>query len=173
MTTRIMSDLHFNHAILMNIGKASRPTDYEKRLKHSLSTIKASDTLVVLGDICIGKDAEMHRRYIMPLKCRKVLVLGNHDGKSKARYNSHWRDETHDVLLVTDDLGLPENRWLYILGGRNILLSHQPILELPEGWYNIHWHYHDRQIKPISEFHKLYSPEIENYKPRRIESFIN
>ena len=79
-------------------------------IKNNLAQIKKTDTLVLIGDVCIGKDAEIHKRYIVPLKCRKVLVLGNHDRKSIHWYLTHGRDEVHRILLLTDDLGDTKNR---------------------------------------------------------------
>ena len=159
MKTYIISDTHFNHQLL--IDKYWRPKDFEKQLKIKRGKIKKTDRLIHLWDICIGKDAEMHSKYIKPLLYRKILVRWNHDTKSDSWYLNNGRDEVHDRL------------WLQV-ESHNILFTHIPMPadELPKGWFNIHWHIHDRPIEPISDHHFLYSPEINSYCPREIAEFI-
>ena len=169
MTTYIISDTHFNHDTL--IWKHWRPKDFEKQLKINLWKIKKRDTLIHLWDICIGKDSEMHKKYIKPLLCRKVLVRWNHDEKGNGWYLNNWWDEVHKMLILTDNLWDTNNNGNWMTRGKVTLLTHQPLIELPEWRYNIHGHLHDRQIRPHSEYHKLYSPEKEDYAPKKLEDF--
>ena len=51
----VISDTHFNHDNL--IEYCARPKDHGDRLKRALFTIPDTDTLIHLGDVCIGGDA--------------------------------------------------------------------------------------------------------------------
>ena len=158
MIIYVIADTHFNHKLL--VEKYWRIFNYEKILKINLWRIKKRDMLIHLWDICIGKDRVMHEKYIKPLQCKKLLVRWNHDRKSTHWYLNNWRDWVVDEYVL-------KVKW------KRVLLSHIPVSELPKERYNIHWHTHDRPIPPISEYHRLYSPEIENYKPKNIEHFID
>lgn len=159
MTTWIVSDTHFWHEALLHLWVYSRPVGYEKQIKIWLSRIKKEDTLIHLWDICIWNDEEHHKNYIQPLLCKKILVRWNHDKKSKTRYLNHWRDWVVDEYIIN-------------MKNKRILLTHAPLIDIWEWMYNIHWHYHDRAISPISKFHRLYSPERQFYKPIEIEKLI-
>lgn len=117
MKYRIISDPHYHHQLLVEIG--DRKTGYEKKIHNSLMAIPEEDTLIYLGDICIGMDTTIHERYIKPLKCKKVLVKGNHDGKSNSRYMDNGWD------FVCDSLTLKQF-------GKEILLIHIPTQETKE-----------------------------------------
>ena len=136
-----------------------RDKDYEKKIKQSLSKIKKDDMLIHLWDICMWKDTEVHEKYIEPLLCRKLLVRWNHDNKSNTWYLNHWWDWVVDEYIININ-----NKW--------VILSHMPIIDIRDWVYNIHWHYHDRLIKPISDYHKLYSPEKEDYELKELCNFI-
>jgi calcineurin-like phosphoesterase family protein len=161
MKTWLITDTHFNHKRLINWG---RPENFEELIRESCKKIKPEDTLIHLGDICIGGDEEASK-FFTNLKCkRKILVRGNHDNKSYSwYYRMGW------------DFVCENFRMRY--KGKEILFSHMPILAehtvqttyLPVDM-NIHGHLHGRgeySHRAIEgykvPFHVDIAPDINNY----------
>jgi len=70
----IISDTHFNHEKLKTMGNG-RPDNYEELIMKGLKVIKSGDTIIHLGDFCIGKDEEWHMKWYQELKgVKKILV---------------------------------------------------------------------------------------------------
>lgn len=159
----LVTDTHFGHAKLVEYG---RPVDFERRLFDSLSRISSEDTLIHLGDVCVGRDQDIHDKYITSLICRKWLLKGNHDNKSTTWYLNHgWH-------FVADSFTLRFNH-------QNILFSHVPRAD--SGYdINIHGHFHDndhRKYEPElmaiqNEKQKLLAVEYTNYQAVTLESFL-
>ena len=161
----LTTDTHFGHAKMLEYE--NRPRDFEKKIFKPLSQIPREDTLIHLGDVCMGQDASNHGAWIFPLACNKVLVLGNHDKKSHNWYMEHgWN-------FVCDGLRLK-------MFGKKILLTHRP--QADDGWYdiNIHGHFHSNdhrsqepEIQSIyTEKHKLLALELNNYQPVLLSKFM-
>lgn len=169
----ICSDLHFNHAKMVEY--CGRPPDFEEQILRGLQSVPEDATLICLGDVCIGRDAEMHEKYIQPLKCRKVLVKGNHDKKSNVWYLNHgWNEVTMTVVFTLHD-------------GKRVLLTHAPSNALENISFNIHGHFHNKPNiattadiverdapyrKILGPKHKLFALEIHGYVPIEIEEFL-
>ncbi len=123
----LISDTHFNHLKLEEWG--DRDGDWQEQLWKGLENIPEEDTLIHLGDICIGEDKEVNQK-IGKLKCKKVLIKGNHDNKPFSWYLKNGWD------FVMDGMHLE-------FMGHTILLSHRPLH--PDMWrftINIHGHTH-------------------------------
>lgn len=167
MNYRIISDTHFLDPFPVNCG--DRKKGFEKSLYKSLSTIPVNDVLIHIGDIARGnaKDILVHKTYIEPLKCTKILVRGNHDNKSDAWYIDHWRD------FVCDELTIKKyNKILRFI--------HIPTAETNE-WaevfldrYVIHWHYHTHRRNPnrITR-HRLCSCEYSKMQVQKLETVVS
>ena len=130
-----------------------------------LKAIPEEDTLIHLGDICIGNDTEIHEQ-IAALKCRKILVRGNHDKKSVTWYEEHGWD------FVCDGFSL-------IFHGRYLYFSHRPTPVMYNFSENIHGHTHGNMHRSEEyiayyekSYHKDFSPELVGYKPIRLDTFI-
>jgi calcineurin-like phosphoesterase family protein len=68
-----VSDLHFYHG---KMGEyCGRPDNFEELIFEGLKSIPKEDHLICLGDVCIGRDREAHERFIMPLQCKKTLII--------------------------------------------------------------------------------------------------
>ena len=101
----------------------------------------AHDTLIHLGDICIGNDAEWHKRFFANANCRCILVRGNHDSKSLSWYMSHgWQ-------FACDRMDLN-------LYGKHIAFSHKPLPDDGSFDLNIHGHFHNAD-------HHRWEPEFQ------------
>ena len=160
----LITDTHYAHvAIVEHFG---RPVDHESRLFKNMMKIPPGDILYHLGDICLGKDKEVHDKYIKPLKCRKWLIRGNHDHKSNNWYLNHGWDFVARQII---------DRW----AGVEVTLSHVPIPQMTTK-YNIHGHFHNndhrRNEQEMREYltpqHILIAVELTNYQPVNLHRVI-
>ena len=175
----LASDFHFGHSRMVQY--CDRPLDFSERIFDGLQTIPADDHLICLGDVCVGRDKEMHERFIAPLKCRKSLVLGNHDKKTRTWYLSHGWDEVEKRIII--DIG----------GGKRALLTHEFDQYLDNISINLAGHLHnhlerilagrfviegeeERNAGWLSYYnpkkHILVSMEELNYKPIELTKFL-
>jgi len=162
MRHRISSDWHFWHKFILKY----RPPDYESLIIKRHSNIPDEDILICLWDInFISPDKCLTR--LNDLKCKKVLVLWNHDHSTRTSYHRYFD-------MVCDRMDL--KYW-----GKDIILTHRPVFWLDSREINIHWHFHDIDLThcmeeyPYSQYtkqHKLYSPELNKYEPVTMETLI-
>lgn len=162
MKIYIISDTHFNHTEI--IKYCERPDDHENRMWKALEQIQTQDCLVHLGDVNMGADEEVHDTYIKPLKCRKVLIMGNHDSKSWSWYMEHGWD------FVCDNFQLK-------YGGKIIHFSHKPAPWDGTWEVNVHGHLHNlghrkNEYHELKQWHRLYAPELMGYRPIELAKFI-
>lgn len=160
----LISDTHFNHLKLEEWG--DRSGTWQEQLWKGLHLLTVNDTLIHLGDICIGEDEKVHEM-INDLFCFKVLVRGNHDTKSASWYIDHGWD------FVCDGFHLE-----YM--GETLLLTHRPMH--PDMWrftHNIHGHTHGNLHRSeeyvnyySNDFHIDISPEIVGYQPLRLDTIL-
>lgn len=83
----IITDTHFGHMKLSEVFKV-RPDGFTEVILENLKgLLQPGDSLIHLGDFCIGRDAEWMDRFVAvtPGVCR-TLVRGNHDSKSDDWY---------------------------------------------------------------------------------------
>jgi len=141
------TDTHWNHAQMVEY--CGRPTDFEERVYNGLlSFCQSGDVLIHFGDICIGNDEDVHRKYIQTLPYRhRWLVRGNHDKKSDSWYMDHGWTWVGSLM-----------RSKYF--GQRVMLSHKPQpWHSEEEWdLNIHGHFHNA-FGPEPEAH----PEVTKY----------
>ena len=162
----LISDTHFEHENITEF--CGRPDNHEELMIQALYKIPAEDCLIHLGDICLGANEFINAQVIGDLKCRKMLVMGNHDEKSWSWYMEHGWD------FVCNNFYLE-------YGGRKILFSHKP-QPWDGNWdLNIHGHLHNlgflgaqskTQVEGLKHWHRLYSPELQDYKPVELMQFI-
>ena len=161
------------------IEYCARPKNFENLIfTNIIKIIKDEDILIHLGDVCFGKDSEMHKKYIESLPFKKILVIGNHDRKSNNWYLEHgW-----DFVCKTFS-----GKYF----GKNILFSHRPHKDIGFD-VNIHGHFHnaldrlkegrfaiegerernEQDLAVLTDKHKLLALEFTNYKPVNLESFL-
>ena len=161
MKAYIISDTHFSHEAIVKY--CMRPLDHEAKLMNNMSQIKAEDCLIHLGDICIGED-HMNHSFIKDLKCRRILVMGNHDSKSWSWYMEHGWDFVCESFKME-------------YCGKKICFSHKPQPWDGDWEINVHGHLHnlghrDKEFKELKQWHRLYSPELMNYQPIELSKFI-
>lgn len=160
----LISDTHFSHSKIIEYG---RPKDYEYQIKKHLKLlVDKTDTLIHLGDICIGNDKENSNWFKRELGCKTILVKGNHDGKSYSWYLDNGWDFVCREFVAK-----------YF--GKVIVFSHIPFLYDKERYdLNIHGHLHDRIHRDIGidysgrNFH-LISMEFSNYTPILLNTILS
>lgn len=130
--TVLMADLHFgkiNHFRKAGIAVPARAND--KNAENLISVLQATkpDRLIFLGDLFhshYNEDWEVVgqiRKHF--LNCSFELVLGNHDILSEIQY------ERHNMKFYLNELFED-----------NLILTHEPMEEIPEGLYNLCGHLH-------------------------------
>lgn len=158
----IISDPHFgdveaycfrNKVNLYN-GEYSDIEIQEKVKENDLSLVKKinsrvnkNDTLIILGDI---GDTE----YVKKLRGYKVLIMGNHD-KGASNYKELFDEVYEGPLMISD----------------RIILSHEPIIGLPEYIFNIHGHDHSGTYRTERSFNVC--AEYISYTPISLNELIN
>ncbi len=161
MNIYLITDTHFNHKKILEYE--DRPIDYEEKIFKGLKRIPKNAMLIHLGDVSLGNDAKMMEKYIAPLQCKKILVLGNHDKKSIDWYLERGFDAVCYRMILK-------------AFGYEILFSHIP---RPDNGYdlNIHGHCHSKERKiefepTMNDKQLLLAIENTNYLPVKLETFI-
>ncbi len=158
----IMSDLHYGHKDKM-VELCGRPEEYEHRITHSLFSIPESDTLICLGDICLGDIQYWHDAVFSRLKCKLILVRGNHDQKSYSWYMANGWDFVCESLV-------------FRLYGVTILFTHKPTVP-SRCDLNIHGHIHNREEKYTDQNLQKTQNQIlikceHDYRPYLLETVV-
>lgn len=161
----IISDTHFDHKNL--VKNKIRPENYQDILMDNIEKmVRPQDVLIHLGDItwssCIDE------RFVA-LKCKKILVKGNHDKQSYFWYMNHGFDAAVESLTLK-------------YCNKNILFTHKPVLVLSSLGidYNVHGHLHDFEGSKTefswaydnNKLHYLIALELNGYKPERLNDII-
>lgn len=127
----MVADTHFGH---------ERIIAYERRPFANVDEMDAAmvrlwnrvvgdeDIVWHLGDVAVC-GAERTRELVRALRGRKYLVLGNHD---LSRTPTFWKRAGFLEVFV-GPVALPR-----------FLLSHEPVVRLPDGLTNFHGHCHGR-----------------------------
>lgn len=162
MKTWIITDTHFGHRKLEEL--CHRPKEFEKLIFKNLKQVGMTDTIIHLGDFCIGNDKEWHDKWRMALPgCQRILIKGNHDKKS----NSWYRDNGWDFVCERVD-----DHFF----GKYVTLSHEPIEGIQN--LNIHGHTHgnahrdEEHLHFYSSNHQELALEKNGYKPMLIEHLL-
>ncbi len=156
----ITADTHFGHEELPQLERGLKP-DFERRIARGLvDDIHLDDTVLHLGDVCIGKDAYHHAAFLALTQCRcAVLIRGNHDKKSRTWYmNCGW----HDVC----------DEWVLELYGWRLRFTHEPLRRLEHYEVNIHGHLHASRSSRTGPRHILYSQQAFHYRPALLRTLM-
>jgi calcineurin-like phosphoesterase family protein len=151
--TYLISDTHWNHKNM--IAFCGRPANFEEKLWSSLDVLHPCDTLIHLGDVCMGQDTAIHNR-LSRLNFKKILIRGNHDKQSDAWYMKNGWSFVCDRLEMRYE-------------GHKYALTHKPV---QTDKINIYGHFHNNPsasceselISILSDRHWQFCIEHE-YKP--------
>lgn len=163
LVTWVTTDWHLSHDMLVHNG--CRPLSFERQIrKNHVKMVQPGDTLINLGDLAFYRPGEDMVKEIldrMPDVCH-VLVLGNHDKKSRSWYQA----QGYHVVCESIQIG-------------KVFYSHKPANKIPSGCVvNVHGHFHDMGDRlnecpwyDRSKYH-LVSLEETGYKPVNVNSIL-
>jgi calcineurin-like phosphoesterase family protein len=184
MNYYVVSDWHLNHDNIKTY--CQRPDNFtELIVKRHNQTVKATDTVIMCGDVCIGKKANAVD-LIRSMNGRKILVRGNHDRDKSCG----WWMEQGGFDFACDAFKF-----------RQVWFTHEPAKALPEATIvNIHGHLHniwsgfayhgenahegagvinvltgqpfDKPTKLDNEWQRLFAVEYTDYFPIELEKFL-
>jgi len=173
----VITDTHLGHKNMVQY--CGRPENHSELILENLKVIKEGDTVIHLGDFCIGNDSDWHIKFMaqIPAGVKKFLIRGNHDKKSNNWYLNHGWD------FVAESFS--DNYF-----GKFITFSHIPIPNVQN--LNIHGHFHNNLhrlkrkewvtpdeeernmvvLESMNDNHKLLAIEETNYKPVLLNSLV-
>lgn len=160
LDTWIVSDTHFGHA---NIVKYSRrPANHDELMAELWhASVQQTDTVLHLGDLAF-RTADHMWDTLRRLPGKKLLILGNHDRKSKRWY---------------EDLGfqIMPRRVFFNHGGKQILFTHRPEIEIAGWTTNVHGHLHNngyhRDLDRSKDYRNV-SVEVMGYRTVRLRDVL-
>ena len=147
-----ISDLHFGHRSILKYRQREGITteqEHSELIFHNIMTVVSKrDNLWVLGDVAFTKEWLYKLKYI---KCRKNLILGNHDEHNMQDYLNVF-DSVHAFVKF-----------------REFWLSHCPMHEAElRGRINVHGHVHKQTImkdgKPDPRYYNVCVENVD-WKP--------
>ena len=158
--TFVVSDLHLGHEKICELTE--RPPEYNELIIEGWnSVVNKHDKVIVLGDVSFV-NREKTRKYLEKMKGKKYLVRGNHDGATEK-----WFKDVGFVEILEPIYKRFKDKYENY---QTVLFTHKPVLDLPEGWFNIHGHLHGdghRGKKPTTRHYDV-SVEALGYKPMRV-----
>ena len=136
----LISDTHFNHKNI--IKYENRPFADIAEMNACLienwnRTVTDDDTVIHLGDVALGTESQL-KEIIPQLKGHKILIRGNHDGKSHQFYKDCGFETIYPQLMLLVD-------------NRKIFISHRPENRPSDGGkYDLHFfgHVHTKENYP-------------------------
>jgi len=159
MKVFVSSDHHFFHKNIIKYEKRPFIDLYDMHktmIKNHNNIVSKNDKVFFLGDVSFT-NKEKTEKIILQLNGYKVLILGNHDNRSRKWYLDVGFNEVIKYPIIYDDF---------------YILSHEPIHITPEMPYaNIHGHTHSIKF----DNYKYYNVCVENhnYSPININDIIN
>lgn len=163
----LLADPHFGHAgvckFLRDDGIKLRPWDNPDEMDEALvtnwnKTVRPTDKVYVLGDVCINRRA-LHT--VGRCNGDKILIKGNHDIYKLTDYTPYFRDI----------------RGYHVMN--KYLLSHIPVHPDSKGRFagNIHGHLHANYVRSdqdggVDPWYKCVSVEHIDYTPILFETLM-
>lgn len=160
MAIYILSDTHFGHKRVLEFERFDFKTIEEHDeyiIEKWNSTVKENDKVYHLGDVIFKYSKYTLKELTSKLKGYKILIRGNHDKRSNDYYLNNGFNEVY-------------NHPIYLR--ENIILSHQPVMEVYNNPYiiNIHGHLHGATLS-LDNFICVAMDQI-GYIPQRIDELI-
>lgn len=160
----IISDFHFGHK---NIVKyENRPDNYAEIIVHNWNqVVKKEDKVLFLGDLALTSKEDAFR-WCSQLQGEKYMLLGNHDSGSDTWYKDLGFMVVPSIYKVFKD---KYEKYF------TVLFTHEPVRDLPHGWYNIHGHIHSKnpQEYKLTPRHYNACVEVLNYTPKKLYAILD
>jgi len=160
----IISDTHFGHR---NIVKhENRPENYaEIIVKRWNNVVKKDANVLFLGDLALT-NKEDAKRWCDQLQGNKYMIRGNHDGASESWYQDCGFTTVPPIYKRFKDKY--ENYF-------SVLFTHEPVQDLPEGWFNVHGHVHTKfdRHPELTLHHFNACVEVLDYTPKPLYEILD
>lgn len=159
----ITSDTHFDHEKLLMFG---RPDNFGELIVQNWNKVVGKHDFVLhLGDLSLcGKERTQY--YTKRLNGTKFLIWGNHDSGSVTWYKDCGFTVVEPIFKRFSDKY--DNY-------TNYLFTHEPVLDMQKGWFNIHGHMHGnmhRGTVPNGEFYYDAGVDANNFTPVKLYDII-
>lgn len=159
--TWIWSDLHLDHAAIIHHSDRPHPD------VHAMNTmlfrawrerVDETDTIICLGDVTLREPSARILSKLSTMPGRKLLVAGNHDFLPAQEWpKTYGFDATAPTMLCEAE--------------PKLLLTHEPLGEVPPGCVNVHGHVHGPGTE-LSAAHVNVCVERTGYEPVRLSDLI-
>lgn len=134
----LTSDTHFGHDKVVTTFHLREQGFEEQIIERWNRVVGKHDIVLHLGDLTmVGK--EQTRKWTQQLRGRKYMILGNHDNRSAGWF----KDVGFQVIPPAFYIPNP-------YGPKRFIFTHEPVLPLPENWYNIHGHLHGNSHRKVT-----------------------
>ena len=156
--TWIWSDLHLDHAEV--VWCFNRPFPTSQAMCRALveawrATVEESDRIICLGDVTVGVAKRRIDKALATLPGTRVLVVGNHEFPiGGAGVKDYGFEAVYPTLVCETDPPL--------------LLTHEPLDEVPVGAVNVHGHLHGTAARAkarCSRYHLNVNVELTGFRP--------
>lgn len=145
----ITADQHFYHKRILKYRPFATVEEMNREMIERWNEIVGKDDVVyVLGDFSLGR-AEETIEVAHSLNGSKTLILGNHDRK---RTRTFWKRAGFEDVV--------EKLVIHFM-----VLSHEPVEELPEGFFNFHGHEHEYNE---CKTHMCVSADLTDFRPYQL-----
>ena len=123
------------------------------------------DIVLHLGDLTLS-NKEKTKEWTDQLNGEKYLIEGNHD-----RLRHTWYSDCgfEVIPMAYQKFGQKNGSHL------NVLFTHEPVLNLPKGWFNIHGHLHGDDHRGISTtpYHYDAGVDANELKPIKLSEILS
>jgi calcineurin-like phosphoesterase family protein len=141
----VISDLHLGHANIIRYCARPFPHDGagemdEVLIKNWNYTVKPSDRIFHIGDLCYGTEAKDPSEYLRQLNGNVSLIEGNHDEKNTNAHLSETlvhRDIPFLLIHDPDDRGEPFSGWVVHGHHHNNNLADYPFINFEDRRINV------------------------------------
>ena len=154
----IYADPHYWHGnVIMYSGRPFIDAIQMNKvlIKNHNEVVRADDKVFILGDFCLA-NKDKTKEIVFKLNGKLILIMGNHD---RGRNIQWWYDVGFNEVI----------KYPIIVNG-NVILSHEPVKDIVEPFYNIHGHMHEKDL-----FEGRYwnaSVERTNYSPLDLDLLL-
>ena len=160
------SDLHLSHKNI--IEYENRPFSSIEEMDNTIIHIinyrlSPDDELYILGDFTLEKNVDKVNSLIRRIKCKKHLILGNHDYFVKNESLCSLFDSVHHYLEIDDN-------------GQKVILFHYPIQNWnlkKYGSIHLYGHVHSKEELQLKEYNAFnVGVDVNNFKPVTLEELL-
>ena len=150
----VWADLHLGHSETITVFR--RPFSTVDDMDDALfgnwhRVVQPDDAIVCVGDVAIHGVSGRRLRQLRRAPGRKILVVGNHDPGPRGLVDIDAFGEVYGTVYSP---GTPE-----------LLLTHVPLRDVPQGCVNVHGHLHRGRV-PNGTLNINISVEQLDYRPR-------